>query len=829
MKLERAILEVLFNDIDPQYVINHILTNGYGKNDIFINFSIFYRSSLERFKTSSMNEIEKIYNGLDSQIDFRDPRSFFKYLGKFMSTLLEYDEYEPKVKYEMLMRWNKISHILGQDLLTMAFLAYRDFCYNDWTEFFSFKSVISTNNRQLHNILDQGLAENHFHLKGSTQVFNLNWLSLMNHPYNREREFKKFTVKLKPFYKYDSQEGFDLHNLIKLASILRAYFFIRTNQYSCKKSKHLNVLRENNINLTELDKDFRLKNKFLFFDKYMKKISTLKGKLMFKAYKDLDYALLGYISMNNKIEDFPIVGERKLLYTSINMMLSGEMSELEGRYFYLYILIKNTFRRELIQVNNTYGFSNFSDYEQRKEVFIEKYKKYQNALIKLALEDTLHNQKIVSLEARIAPKNSVKKNINYIRQINHMYENDKLFYVFHFIKKKESINNHRGKCRNYKVRKEVEHISKCLAKCFEINDTFKNKVKGIDACNNEYYCRPEVFAQSFRFLSDLHINSKRTSQQTPIEIFKTYHVGEDFNDIADGLRAIDEAILFCGLTRGSRLGHATVLGLNIDEYYEKKDRIMMTKLDFVDNTLWLFKKASSLNINLSKYPCCKVLKTECYRIMDEIYEGINDLFDEDIYYQAWMLRGDNPERYNPDGTIKNVNKFKRYNYYDLNVNMDNYRTQRAGMLYYAYHYNEKVKERGQGIYDFKIIEDYISLLKEIQFNMRFEIARKGIFIECNPTSNYLIANLRRYENHPIITFYNYELYNGQDQNCAQINVSINTDDQGVFDTSLENEYALMAYALENCRDKDGIKFTPDQVYKWIDSIRKMGIQQKFKI
>ena len=34
-------------------------------------------------------------------------------------------------------------------------------------------------------------------------------------------------------------------------------------------------------------------------------------------------------------------------------------------------------------------------------------------------------------------------------------------------------------------------------------------------------------------------------------------------------------------------------------------------------------------------------------------------------------------------------------------------------------------------------------------------------------------------------------------------VSINTDDQGVFDIKLENEYALIARALEKQVDKNG--------------------------
>ena len=58
--------------------------------------------------------------------------------------------------------------------------------------------------------------------------------------------------------------------------------------------------------------------------------------------------------------------------------------------------------------------------------------------------------------------------------------------------------------------------------------------------------------------------------------------------------------------------------------------------------------------------------------------------------------------------------------------------------------------------------------------------------------------------------------------------SINTDDRGVFHTSLENEYALLASSIENLRDKNGEKlYTPQQVYEWLDRIRVMGNYQVF--
>lgn len=71
----------------------------------------------------------------------------------------------------------------------------------------------------------------------------------------------------------------------------------------------------------------------------------------------------------------------------------------------------------------------------------------------------------------------------------------------------------------------------------------------------------------------------------------TYHIGENFFDIADGLRAIDELLIFCGLERGNRLGHALALGINPYEYYKSKNYVLViSKQDLLDDIVWILCK-----------------------------------------------------------------------------------------------------------------------------------------------------------------------------------------------------------------------------------------------
>jgi hypothetical protein len=121
----------------------------------------------------------------------------------------------------------------------------------------------------------------------------------------------------------------------------------------------------------------------------------------------------------------------------------------------------------------------------------------------------------------------------------------------------------------------------------------------------------------------------------------------------------------------------------------------------------------------------------------------------------------------------------------------------------------------------------------VQEQMRYEISQRNIGIECNPSSNFLIGTFKDYLKHPIFRFNDeslYPLYDPRSQiRNPRILASINTDDLGIFSTSLENEYALIACALEenNAYCPEDQIILPDNIYKWLDNIRQNGLDQSF--
>ena len=131
-----------------------------------------------------------------------------------------------------------------------------------------------------------------------------------------------------------------------------------------------------------------------------------------------------------------------------------------------------------------------------------------------------------------------------------------------------------------------------------------------------------------------------------------------------------------------------------------------------------------------------------------------------------------------------------------------------------------------------VTQEYIDAVKAVQREMRYRIARRGISVETNPTSNVMIGTFRSYDKHPLLAFYNRGLpvSDEEEDACAQIQVSINTDDGGVFYTDLETEYALIAKAVEQIvDDANRPRFKKADIYTWLDNIRVMGNEQSFNV
>ena len=122
----------------------------------------------------------------------------------------------------------------------------------------------------------------------------------------------------------------------------------------------------------------------------------------------------------------------------------------------------------------------------------------------------------------------------------------------------------------------------------------------------------------------------------------------------------------------------------------------------------------------------------------------------------------------------------------------------------------------------KVDEIYANCVRQIQDFMMKQLGQASIAIECCPSSNLKIGLSDRYENQPIFRFFPIEIPQ------KRIPVTINTDDLGIFQTSVDNECSLLLLAAMKVKDKEGNRrFSKTEVIQWLEMIVENGYKYKF--
>lgn len=974
------VVVLLFQDVSSKDILSgRVKHNCFDEKtfkELVLNYNTKYTS----------NEAENLYSYIQDELSAEEIMqdgyaqrqgkgiNIWRILKKFDELTLKEIEEIPVCRYRYLLKWREVSHVLGEELFTNSFLAYRDWKFRRISRGkFDWKDVIGSDNVELNNMLSRGLADNHFHLKGSAPYFYMSWINMMN------QVNKKEFVKRLQYYDNNRQTGMAVYHgdaaeeplaiLCLQAALIRAYlytwirnipFFIQNDLYVpfeqikdviewaqdgtepnrvevgklcsykgkvwaddiiwnyCLDSGQLQNKRQwkwicdcllrgirfEELAIQELVQDtisekqlmevcfkrgkmVRITPDFIrlfiqgkhqeemtkwaalcnvekllrdnaSLEMKQRKLQNVIDTLRIEGRTPYEGKKLDYMQTESGSGEDSLYGERWFLYTMFQKLYARDYeAECRGNLFYAYLVIKGRIRSELIQVNDRVGFDNFLQYQNRKEEFIEG-TGWDKVYSKYAVVNSFKGQPLRTLELRITPRKTARQNSKYIEKldkqildnkngVNNKFSDgspisrDDYFYVFHFVKEpeKKGIPNS-FECRHVKLREKVREQAIGIYGMREKYVEQAERVYGIDACSPEIGCRPEIFAQAFRFLKNEQnfMEGIEPEKRRP-RLRTTYHVGEDFLDIVDGMRAIDEAIYFLNMTHGDRLGHALALGVLPREWYGFKDnRVLCTKQDILDNIVWIHQKIRKYEIKDTEAILMK-LQREYVHLYQEVYRsGRNrekENLDIALYYDAWKLRGDNPILYYQEGKIEEQSELSRWNRYNKNLKygeLDKIRSQESCReIYYRYHYDEEVKRAGAVVIEQKITQDIINVAEQIQYCMQKEIMEKGIAIETNPSSNYLISTFRAYEKHPIIHWHNKGLTNdiGQLDECPQLDVTINTDDQSVFGTSLENEYALMAIALEKAVDDDGNPmYKKDMIYDWLDEIREKGFTRCFR-
>jgi len=461
------------------------------------------------------------------------------------------------------------------------------------------------------------------------------------------------------------------------------------------------------------------------------------------------------------------------LYAELTMYLFVGRRLLQGdeelaKMFHEYLINMAFFVHLLMQQPTQYGF------EQFQKLTLTGLRDYSEESYRrqfLQLTGSAHNS-LHYVECRFVPKPTIYTTTALLSKITKGWEyalsitnhTSEYALVAHFIKRRDSVVNTYWRFRS--EYSDIEKRAAVLLTLIDSKNSYAEKIVGIDAAGSEFDMPPYVLAPFFRALKRKGIKHA------------TYHAGEDFYQILGGLRAIYEAIEFCGLTRGDRIGHASAAGLNPDTFstfLQRNEPIPME--EFFDDCVFAYAFITEQRIKVlySLIPLItSSIEVHCIKLYGKNYP-IPSLV------AAWRLR-----RFHPLMVFSQDCHDREYSLYYSEEEAAICLEEREGLpfeIYAIYQSSEFANRKNIEVVvnnDILSTEDLVvmqqTLLKLMHLN--------EIVIETLPSSNVSIG--------PHESIDSYHLWNWlqwkREGKCIPP-IVMGTDDPGIFPTTIFNEYA----------------------------------------
>ncbi|MFH6994563.1 hypothetical protein [Flavobacterium sp. FlaQc-48] len=615
-----------------------------------------------------------------------------------------------------------------------------------------------------------GLHDLHMHLNGALETDQV-WQDFLFNPNGIYQDLLKgFQIqKVREQMEQESNllEPVKYVTLLATAQKLRNYFYYFLYPYRNSGYEHLNKVA--------------LLNKFVSMDSDLPR-SPYHPFSSLLSESDNHSCLMS-------VEGF--------MYILILEELRKTSNELLAGLFHFYLLILGLTNRLLVQQTHQNGFEQFQKHtlnglrENSEKIFLRRY--YQMHGNDLDL--------ISFLEGRFSPKESQLEMVNFlqaiekgwkkmIQQISENFANDpigtvkipELRLIAHFIKKADAKPD--AQVRHKKLRIEVAKKGQILVLLLQNYPDYRKKIVALDAAASEFDAPPEVFAPVFRKM-----------RRGGVKHF-TYHAGEDFYHIISGIRAIYEAIVFCDLQRGDRIGHAVASGLSPRQWQNcVGSDLLVKKGDYLDDLIFSY----HLIIKSKIQSLHNILPFIINRVNELSYDIYNQHYPIAILEQAWLMRQCCPlhalEQDRTNMTSKSVYDEEEWSYM-LEKGFAKKRIQNSEdkvLEVFEIYHNAKYRRK----FDKIISIDSFEILKAehieiLQITLLHEMTVREIVIETLPTSNVRIGFHKNFSTYHLINWIKWH-----DQGKSIPPIVVGSDDTGIFATNIYNEYANIYCMLVN--------------------------------
>ena len=345
---------------------------------------------------------------------------------------------------------------------------------------------------------------------------------------------------------------------------------------------------------------------------------------------------------------------------------------------------------------------------------------------------------------------------------------------------------HLHKITNWRQEDYAEVLGRTIL-WLDDHPTWRPLVIGIDAAGSELDAPPSRFAAAYSTVTNWRGQGATRDRSIPLDLGKTFHVGEDFRDLLTGLCQIHLAVRTLGLSAGDRLGHALALGLDPESWYQGRNGHSFPRLgDHLFNLLWAWNL-----LNRAGHDGAEARAAIRSRLHDA---GLLELDGAAKEVESWIE------------SLAALHQTSEQAHVD---DEDQVRQALLSRLTQPH----SLSELTEVVSD----ESWLGAIRCLQTLVRVEVDRKGIFVEANPTSNLLIAGLDDFKALPL-----FAMHPVSSTSEHPLRLSVSTDDPAVFRVNLREEYhALFEAALESGA------FGRRAILDWLERLRADSFDSSF--
>jgi hypothetical protein len=323
------------------------------------------------------------------------------------------------------------------------------------------------------------------------------------------------------------------------------------------------------------------------------------------------------------------------------------------------------------------------------------------------------------------------------------------------------------------------------------------RVRAVDLCTDELGVPLWVMLPLVRHVHKagrLAAAALASSRYPVSPLRTTVHAGEAFVHLLGGIRRIAESVEYLNLADGDRIGHGMAVGVNVEEWTMHHPQLAVPRGERLLDLIWAYRVAMrSENSGLKSWLAW--ISNEAVRIASVLFgeshpDRITELLHwvDDLYEPKSLGRAGFPHGPAPKG--KSIIQ----------------RWLCSKTIFRNSEQTETVDTRREA-----------SLIEALQTETRKMLARKGVAIEINPSSNLLIGHLGDLSNHPLWRM----CPPGEAKANDSIRVCIGSDDPVTFATCLPEDYQLLADAMITgglaMHDADD----------WLEKARATGMAMRF--